>query len=325
MNIAIIGTGLIGRKRAKALPKDMNLSIVCDINKRRALEFAHEFRCDSEKDWRKVVRNPKIQAVIISTTNKFLSPIAETAILHGKHVLIEKPGARSIKELQKISKAYYKTKVVVMFGYNHRYHPSIIKAKNIVDSKKFGKILFIRAKYGHGGRLGYEKEWRFNKTISGGGELLDQGSHLIDLVNFFCGRVEDVCGKTSRLFWKSKLEDSAFFILSNKKGPIAHLSATCVEWKNIFSFEVIMQKAKIQIDGLGGSYGREKLTLYKMRPEMGPPDMDEFLFDEKDNSWKDENNLFFKKIKQKDYSNSSIRDALYVMSVIEKLYQKNIV
>ncbi len=323
MNIAIIGAGLIGRKRAKALPKDVNLSIVCDVNERRALEFARDFRCDSEKSWKKVVRNPKIQAVIISTTNKFLSPIAVSAILQGKHVLIEKPGSRNIKELQKISKAYHKAKVIVMFGYNHRYHPSIIKAKNLIDSKKFGKILFIRAKYGHGGRLGYEKEWRFNKTISGGGELLDQGSHLIDLVNFFCGRMNNVVGLTSRLFWKSKVEDSAFFILNNKKGQVAQLSTTWVEWKNIFSLEIMLKRAKIQIDSLGGSYGREKLTLYKMKPEMGPPDIEELLFDESDISWENENRIFFERVRQKIYNDTSIKDALYVLSIVEKLYREN--
>lgn len=323
MDIAIIGAGLIGRKRAQALPKSANLSVICDIDKRRALEFARTFKCENEEDWRRVVKNPKIQAIIISSTNNYLSQIAQAAILQGKHVLIEKPGSRNSKELQKIAKAYQKRKVVVMFGYNHRYHPGIIMAKKITGSKKFGKILFIRARYGHGGRLGYEKEWRFNKTISGGGELLDQGSHLIDLVNFFCGKMEEVWGKTYRLFWKSKVEDSAFFILSNKKGQVAQLSTTWVEWKNIFSLEIMLKKAKIQIDGLGGSYGREKLTLYKMKPEMGSPDVEEFLCDEVDTSWRDENKIFFERIRNKMYSDTSIRDAEYVLSIIEKLYRRN--
>ena len=325
MNIALIGACLIGKKRAQSLPKHVNLKTVCDIDLAKGNEFAKEFNCIFEKSWEKVVKDKEIQAIFICVTNNNLSKIAKSAISGGKHVLIEKPGGINIKQLKETYIAYKKSPVVVMYGYNHRYHPSIIKAKNIVDSKKFGKILFIRARYGHGGRLGYEKEWRFNKTISGGGELLDQGSHLIDLVNFFCGRMENVCGKTSRLFWKSKLEDSAFFILSNKKGQVAQLSATWVEWKNIFSFEIMMQNGKIQIDGLGRSYGKERLVLYSMKPEMGLPDVSEFEFGEKDNSWKDENSLFFNRIKQRDYSDSSIRDALYVMSVIQKLYHKNFI
>ena len=323
MNVAIIGAGLIGKKRALALPKNVSLSVVCDIDEKKAAELARQFGCESETDWKKIVKYPKIHAIIISTTNDYLSIIGEAAILQGKHVLLEKPGARNLKELQNIAKAYRKRKVVVMFGFNHRYHPGISMAKNLTDSNRYGKFMFIRARYGHGGRLGYEKEWRFDKKISGGGELLDQGSHLIDLVNFFCGNMENVTGLTSRFYWKSELEDGAFFILSNRKGQAAHLSVTCCEWNNIFSLEIMLQKAKIQVDGLGRSYGREKLILYKKKPEMGPVDKEEFLFGERDDSWENENKIFFEYIKKKKYSDTSIKDALYVLSIIEKLYKKN--
>lgn len=323
MNIAIIGAGLIGRKRAQALPKNVKLSIVCDSDQKKAKELAFEFKCKSETNWKKVVKTQDIQAVIISTFNKYLSEVAVSAILHGKHVLIEKPGARNLTELKNILNAYNQKKGVVMFGYNHRYHPAIMKAKHIVDSNKYGNLLFIRARYGHGGRLGYEKEWRFDKNIAGGGELMDQGSHLIDLVNYFCGQASENSGYITNLFWKTKLEDAAFFQLRNKQNQIAHLSVTCVEWKNIFSFEIMLQKAKIQVEGLGRSYGKEELLLYTMKPQMGPPNVKRFEFGQEDNSWKEENKVFFKKIQQKDYSNTNIKDALYVMTEIEKLYQRN--
>lgn len=321
MNVAIIGAGLIGRKRAQALPRGVRLSIICDIDPRKAKEFANDFNCNPETDWRVVTKSHKIDAVIVSTVNKFLSPITREAILGGKHILVEKPGARNLLELKKIAKIY-KNKSVLMYGYNHRYHPTMIAAKKIIDSGKFGHILFIRAKYGHGGRLGYEKEWRFNKDLAGGGELLDQGSHLIDLVNYFAGPMTKALGLVDNLFWKSKLEDSAFFILRNNKGQIAQLSASCVEWKNIFCFEIMLENAKIQIDGLGKSYGQEKLTLYKMKPEMGPPTIEEFLFNE-DSSWQNETKLFFSQIKRKIYSSKSLNDAIYVLSIVEKLYRRN--
>lgn len=321
MNVAIIGAGLIGRKRAQALPKGVKLSIICDIDPQKAKDFANDFNCNPETDWRVVTKNHKIDAVIVSTVNKFLAPITREAILGGKHVLVEKPGARNLLELKKIAKIY-KNKSVLIYGYNHRYHPTMIAAKKIIDSGMFGQILFIRAKYGHGGRLGYEKEWRFNKDLAGGGELLDQGSHLIDLVNYFTGPMTKTFGLVDNLFWRSKLEDSAFFILRNNKGQIAQLSASCVEWKNIFCFEIMLKNAKIQIDGLGRSYGQEKLTLYKMKPEMGPPTIEEFSFN-KDSSWQEETKLFFSQIKRKNYSSKSLDDAIYVLSIIEKLYQRN--
>ncbi|MBI2596919.1 Gfo/Idh/MocA family oxidoreductase [Candidatus Daviesbacteria bacterium] len=325
MNVAIIGTGLIGKKRAQSLPGHVNLKTVCDIDLVKGNEFAYLFNCIFEKSWQKVVKDKRIQAIFISVTNNNLSRIANSAISSGKHVLIEKPGGINIKQLRETYTIYKRNPIVVMYGYNHRYHPAIQKAKQLIDSQRFGNILFIRARYGHGGRLGYEKEWRFQKEVSGGGELIDQGCHLIDLVNFFCGEMDQATGFITNLFWKTKLEDAAFFQLRNKKNQVADLSVTCVEWKNIFSFEIMLQNAKIQIDGLGGSYGKEKLILYKMRPEMGPPDKEEFEFTDEDTSWKDENNLFFNKIKQKDYNNTSIKEAMYVLGIIEKLYQKNIV
>lgn len=324
IKVAIIGVGLIGKKRAQSLPRHVNLKTVCDIDFAKGKEFAKQFDCIFEKNWQNVVEDKEIQAIFISVTNDNLSKIAKSAIANKKHVLIEKPGGVSLKQLQDTYDIYKKSPVVVMYGYNHRFHPSIQKAKQLVDSKKYGPILFIRARYGHGGRVGYEKEWRFQKKISGGGELIDQGCHLIDLVNFFSGEMTQTSGLITNLFWKTKLEDAAFFQLRNKKNQVADLSVTCIEWRNIFSFEIMLERAKIQIDGLGGSYGREKLTLYSMKPQMGLPDITEYEFDLEDISWKIENGIFFKRIKQRDYNDSSIKEAIYVMSTIKKLYKKHL-
>ena len=323
MNIAIIGAGLIGRKRAKALPKNVKIKTICDINQESCLQLAEECECDSESDWKKVVRDKKIDAVIISTTNNYLSPIAVEAIRNGKHVLIEKPGARNPQEYKRIIDAQKKNKVVVRLGYNHRYHFAIMKAKKIISNKKYGRVMFIRAKYGHGARLGYGNEWRFNPKISGGGELLDQGCHLMDLVNFYIGEMETSIGFVEKMFWSDKLEDNAFFILRNKDGQIAHLSASCTEWKNIFIFEIMLEKAKIQINGLGRSYGKETLTLFEMKPEMGPPKVKEFDFSEEDVSWKLENKEFFEAIQKKDYSDKKIIEAYRVIKSVFDIYKFN--
>ena len=324
MKVAIIGAGLIGRKRAMSLPKGVKLEVICNRSSQKGQRLARDFNCRYESDWKKVVADKKIDAVFIATSHDSLTQIAVEAIKNGKHVLVEKPGARNYREFEKIIKAYKKNPVVVMFGYNHRYHPSIQKTKEIIDSKKYGKAMFVRARYGHGARVGYEKEWRFQKEISGGGELVDQGPHLIDLVNYLVGTMDKVVGFTPTLFWKTKSDDSAFFIMKNKKNQFAQLSVTCVEWKNIFSFEIMLQKAKIQIDGLGRSYGKEKLILYKMKPEMGPPDVEEFAFPDEDLSWKKENKIFFERIKKQNHSPTAINDAYYVLKIIDKIYTQKV-
>jgi len=322
MNIAIIGAGLIGKKRALNLPSGINLKYVCDVDTDKGKIFAEEFKCEYISSWKDIVSDSSIDAVFIATTHNALAEIAVAAIKKGKHIFVEKPGARNSKEFNKVIDTYRRNPcVVVMFGYNHRYHPGIRKAKELVDTKKYGKVMFIRARYGHGGRLGYEKEWRFNKAISGGGELMDQGPHLIDLVNYFTGEMETVIGFMPTLYWKTKLEDTAFFMMKNNKNQFAHLSVSCVEWKNIFSFEIMLEKAKIQIDGLGRSYGKEKVTLYTMKPEMGPPDVKEFNFPDEDVSWKRENEIFFQRIKNKNYSPTAIYEAEYVLKIIDTIYK----
>lgn len=323
MNVAIIGAGFIGNKRGQSLPRNVKLVYTCDTNLQKAKQLAPKYSCRVTTQWQRIIEDSDVDAVIISTTNNMLTPIASAAIKRGKHVLIEKPGGRNLKDFQSIIQAYQKKPVVVMIGYNHRYHPAISCAKKIVDSGEYGPLLFMRGRYGHGGRLGYEKEWRFNPKIAGGGELLDQGSHLIDLVNYFAGPMTKAHGFVSNLFWKSKLEDAAFFQLKNNKNQFAHLSATAVEWKNIFVFEIMLKTAKLQIRGLGGSYGTETLTIYKMKPTMGPPEVQNFDFPLYDESWKKETYEFFSRIEKKDTSAKNMLDAQYVLETVEKIYQLN--
>ena len=322
MDIAIIGAGLIGKKRAVNLPDNVNIKYICDIDEAKGKLFAKEFNCIYESDWRKIVKF-EVEAIFIATTHNWLTPIAVETLKNNKHVFIEKPGAINVKEIDKLINTYKLNPRVVMFGYNHRYHPAIIKAKDIIDSGKYGKVLFVRAKYGHGARLGYEKEWRFNQELSGGGELIDQGPHLIDLCNYLVGSMNEILGYVGTVFWKTNLEDTAFWIMRNNQGQMAELSVSCVEWKNIFSFEIMLKNAKIQIDGLGRSYGEETLILFKMKPEMGPPDVETFNFDQEDNSWNIENKVFFDSIVKKEYSLKPLLDARYVLEVINQIYKFN--
>lgn len=320
-NLAIIGAGLIGEKRSIALPKGIKLTTVCDINTTSGKLFARKHGCVFEKNWENVVNDKNIDVIIIATTNNSLVPIALGAMKNKKHVLLEKPGARNPEEFKKLLSAQKKNKIVARIGYNHRWHPAIMKAKEIIDSKKYGPVMFIRARYGHGARVGYGKEWRFEPKIAGGGELLDQGCHLIDLANFYVGEMNTAIGFTEKMFWSKKLEDNAFFILRNKKGQVAHLSASCTEWKNIFVFEIMLKRAKIQINGLGRSYGKETITLYKMKPEMGPPDVEEIDFIEEDLSWKLENEEFFDAIKKKDFSDKKLKEGYYAIKKVFDIYK----
>ena len=319
VRFAIIGCGLVGQKRAAALCSGQ-LVRACDTNLARAQALA---AASATSDPDEVIRDPNVDAVIVATANATLAPISLQAIEAGKHVLVEKPAGISAVEIQAMMDAAQKHDVRVRVGFNHRYHPSFLRARELVAAGELGPLMFVRARYGHGGRLGYEKEWRADPKRSGGGELIDQGVHLIDLSRWFLGEFASVDGHVANLFWRMMVEDNAFVSLQTVSGQTAWLQASCTEWKNLFSFELYGRDAKLQVDGLGGSYGLETLTFYKMKPEMGPPVMTTWSYPGPDHSWKREVEEFEADIAQHRQPAAGLPDALACLQIVETIYHKS--
>jgi len=322
MNFAIIGCGLIGQKRAKSLSQNL-LLYTCDIDFKRAESLANQYNgCIATNDINVICTDVRVNAVIVSVINHQLYPIALKLIKHGKHVLIEKPGSISVNELNQLKQASKESGSLIRIGYNHRYHPSCIKMNELISDGQLGDFMFLRARYGHGGRLGYESEWRSDKTISGGGELIDQGVHLIDLASIFMGEYTQIDGHINTYYWKMDVEDNAFLSLKNNKNNTAWLHVSCTEWKNTFSLEVYFKYAKFHWEGLGGSYGTERLYYYKMTNEMGPPDTTIYEFPKQDNSWKIEMDEFINDIVLNRTSVPGIQEAINTLTVVETIYNK---
>jgi predicted dehydrogenase len=238
----------------------------------------------------------------------------------GKHVLIEKPGARRACELDAVAEAAHRSGALVRIGFNHRYHRAFRKAREIFDSGTIGPLMFLRGRYGHGGRVGYEREWRADPAVSGGGEAIDQGMHLIDLARWFLGDFTRVRGAAPTLFWNMPVEDNVFMLLETAGGQAAFLHASWSEWKNLFSFEIAGRDGKLEISGLGGSYGTERLTLYQMSPEMGPPETTAWEFPMEDNSWEMEFTEFLDDIRLGRQPQPGIADAQAALHIVEQLY-----
>lgn len=321
MKAAIIGCGLIGQKRAEIL-RDCELAICVDsiYEKARHLAAKHA-NCLTVTDWRSAVAQQDIDIVIVATLHSSLAEIAYESVKQGKHVLIEKPGARKAEELQPIIEEAKKTNAIVRVGFNHRYHRAFRKARELIDNNQLGDLMFVRARYGHGGRPGYDKEWRANPELSGGGELIDQGVHLIDLARWILGDLNIVHGFAHTYYWNMPVDDNAFLILKTANKQIAHLHASCTEWKNTFSFEIYGRHGKIDIQGLGGSYGVERITYYKMLPEMGPPETHMWEFPMADNSWQVEFDEFIEDIQQKRMPAANLHDAKAALEIVEETYR----
>jgi predicted dehydrogenase len=242
------------------------------------------------------------------------------AVEAGKHVLVEKPAARNSAELLPVVEAARKSQVVVKVGFNHRFHPAMQQAREYIDKGALGELMFIRGRYGHGGRVGYDKEWRANPAVSGGGELLDQGMHLIDLSRWFLGDFTNVEGFTRTYFWDMPVDDNAFMMLRTAREQMAFLHVSWTEWKNVFSLEIYGKIGKLHIEGLGGSYGTERLSYYKMSPEMGPPDTFIHEYPGADRSWEREFFDFVRAVETKKSPSGNLEDALMALRVVDNLY-----
>lgn len=323
MKVGIVGCGLIGQKRANALGEHQ-LVAVADVDLARAEKLAQQKpNTVAFADWRKLIDHSDIDCVVVATSHNHLPTIALAAVEAGKHILLEKPAARNSKELEPVMAAVERRKVVAHVGFNHRYHPAFQQAREIFLSGVMGPLMFIRARYGHGGRIGYDREWRADPAVSGGGELLDQGVHLIDLSRWFLGDFVRAEGFTPTYFWDMPVEDNAFLMLRTEREQVAWLHATWTEWKNTFSFEIYGQTGKLQIDGLGGSYGVERLTYYQMSPELGPPATTAWEYPGEDRSWHREFEAFIGAVEGKREAETTLRDAHAALEIVGKVYAEN--
>jgi len=329
LGLAIIGCGLIGKKRASALAgiPAARLVAVCDLDAARAQSLAalHPGTV-ALTDANALFDRADIQAVIIATLNGALAPLARAATAAGKHVLVEKPGALDAAELRAVQAAANATGAKVRLGYNHRFHPALRKAREIIDSGVMGPLMFLRARYGHGGRAGYDREWRADPKLSGGGELIDQGVHLIDLAGWFLGDFTKVEGHATTNFWDMKVDDNAFLSLRTAADQTAWLHASCTEWKNLFSLELYGRTGKIIINGLGGSYGEESLIYYPMPPDkLGqPPTAETFAYPGKnDDSWRLETEAFLDDIRLGRMPAPGLREGVRTLEIVETIYRNS--
>lgn len=318
LNIGIIGCGLIGAKRAACCIAPHRVAAVADLDPVRAAALAEKTGARVESDGLRLCRAKDVDAVIVATAHDRLAEFSRAALEAGKHVLVEKPGARRAEELDAVAEAALRAGRVVRVGYNHRFHPALQKARAIFESGALGPLMFMRGRYGHGGRIGYEKEWRANEAISGGGEAIDQGVHLIDLARWFLGEFPHVQGYAPTYYWDMQVEDNAFMLLRTAQGQAAFLHATWTEWKNLFSLEIYGRVGKLQVDGLGGSYGPERLTYYKMLPQMGPPEIEQWEFPG-DASWAVEFEHFLRAIRGEPAQGATLADAQATLRIAQRI------
>lgn len=287
LSVGMLGCGRIGAKRADALAPQDRLVGCFDVASRAAEELARRHGCEACATVDALLeREPEI--VVVATVHDRLAQLAELALVAGAHVLVEKPAAVSTAQIERLIESQRAAGRLVKVGFNHRFHPGIARAVEEVHSGRHGELMHLRARYGHGGRPGYDREWRAEPERSGGGELVDQGMHLLDLSNWLAGPLPLHSALLRTQFWDAEVEDNAALLLgeaSSRTDPWAMLHVSWTEWKNLFSLEIYCLTAKIQVDGLVGSYGPQRLRIYRMGPELGPPALEEVHYPDVDRTW----------------------------------------
>ena len=326
MKVGIVGLGKMGLIRAKELAQyeDVVVTIGADPDHSRYSAYPG-VKCS--ENWQDVV-DSDVDAVFVCTPNCYTADVVVGSLDTGKHVFSEKPPGRTIEDVDRMIAAEGRhPELVLKFGFNHRYHAGIQQAKRILDSGRLGKIIWARGVYGKNGGLGFEKEWRSSKRLSGGGILLDQGIHMLDLFRFFMGDFVEIKSMVTTAFWDINLEDNAFGLLRDADGRIAMLHSSSTQWKHRFTLELFTSDGYLSVNGILSStrsYGDETITVGHRKFEevtaTGKP-REEIIYFDTDPSWYLEVKEFMDAVRSgAPVVHGTSKDARAVMELVHRIY-----
>ena len=327
IGIALIGAGRIGKIRERVISevKPAELVAVADANIAAAERVASPVRAKSFSDWRECISAPGVDAVIVATPTMLHAEIASAALAAGKHVLCEKPLARNVAEAERIVDAARASSKVLKTGFNYRHLPHVRKAKELIAGGELGELSFLRCHFGHGGRPGFEKEWHTDPEISGGGALLEQGIHVMDLIRYLLGEPVRVAGQRSTFFWNLRdVEDNCFCLFETKAGQIAQVHVSWTQWINSFQLELYGQDGYLKLQGRDGHYGPPVIRWAKRNSDHSRPCEQHIEFESGDD-WREEWKEFLAAIAEQRAPLGSGRDGLRAQRMIETAYESSAV
>tara|TARA_Y100000034_G_scaffold130981_1_gene190718 strand:+ start:1677 stop:2678 length:1002 start_codon:yes stop_codon:yes gene_type:complete len=324
IRVGIIGYGKMGTIRHNALKSRSDVSVDAIYEENSTIEVPGGKRVSSPSD---VLDNTDIDAVFVCTPNVFNMPYTKRSLMNSKHVFCEKPPAFTPAEVADIIDVETSSGKKLMYGFNHRHHESIRKIRELIDHNTFGKVLWMRGRYGKSVDEAFYSSWRAKKTMSGGGIFLDQGIHMLDLFMHLSGDFDVVKSIVSNVYWDLEIEDNVFAIFENSKTKVsASLHSTMTQWRHLFSLEIFLEKGYITLNGLktpSGAYGAEELSIAENRTTAPAAKLTkkEVITYNIDSSWQSEIDHFIDAIQHKrDITVGTSRDALTLMTLVEKVY-----
>lgn len=330
MNCIIFGYGYMGRIRHEALSRhpDVKRIAICDpgVDPATAGLDGALLPADAPIPW------GQFDAAFICTPNNVTSELCVEALSRVRHVFCEKPPGRNWEDFSRIAEAAERApRHTLVFGFNHRLHPSVQAARSLINGGQMGEVLYIKGTYGKSGGARYRESWRNKREISGGGILLDQGIHMLDIFHSFLGKLDVVDAVLTDGFWGTGLEDNALVLLRSEKGTPAFLHSSATLWKHTFRFEVGCREGYLTASGLlskTGSYGREQLVIGRRQFEdealaLGNP-REEIIHFDRDDSWDKETAEFISAAKEgRPATHGTLEEARRVMEVVRDVYSRS--
>ena len=352
LKVGIIGYGIVGQRRRSFIDKhpDMKTSAICDVRFRdngtmvdgAEIDYTYDkLESNSSKNhihgeaqdgieyynnYTDLLNHSKIDALFVSVPNYIAPEVTISGLEKGFHVFCEKPPGRTVDDIIRVRKAEEKhPQLKLKYGFNHRYHGSVKKVKEIIQSKQYGDIINFRGVYGKSSIVPFTGQWRSQKKYSGGGILLDQGIHMLDMFRHFCGDFSEVKSFISNNYWNHNVEDNAYAMMRDEKGRVAMIHSSATQWQHSFRLEITLEEASLELSGIlsgSKSYGEEKLLVVPKQEESVngslSSTMTHFL---EDNSWRDEIAEFAEIIlNDKAVIQGNSYDALKTMELVYKIY-----
>ena len=329
MRVGIAGYGVVGKKRYSSIIKNtsFNVTDISEVNPMARDEIPDGINVFN--NYQDLISKADLDIIFISLPNKYASDAVSLSLNKGLNVFCEKPPARTVDELLQVQKIYKKhPNLKLMYGFNHRFHLSVEEAKSIIDSKNYGKVINLKGVYGKSQMIDFNQtDWRTKREESGGGILLDQGIHMLDLIRYLSGEnFSKVFSFIDNAFWNFDVEDNAYALMRSPKGVVAQLHSSATQWRHVFNLEITLQKGSLLLGGLltgSKSYGDETLRIITSNPEKdkGMPKETTKKYNE-DVSWDNEIKYFSHCLANNlEIERGSIGDAIETMKLVETIYK----
>ncbi len=324
--IGIAGYGVVGMRRRACvdLHPDMQLVAVCDRKFDGCGQMTDGLKYYS--DYRQLLAED-IDILIVCMTNEIAPEVTIAGLEEGLHVFCEKPPGRNVRDIEMvIEKEQLNHRLKLMYGFNHRYHESVRDALKIVNSGELGRIIHLRGVYGKSQLVTFNQpDWRTKREIAGGGVLLDQGIHMVDLMRLFAGDFEEVHSFVSNSHWGHDVEDNAYALMRTKTGVVGMLNSSATQWRHQFNLYINLEAGSLILGGIlsgSKSYGAETLTVIYADPDNDCGDPKEQITRyNNDPSWYEEIKLFMECIsKNTPVLSGSSDDALQTMKHVYRIY-----